>query len=86
MAKQRRRKAPGGAARRAATRKTAGPGKTAPPASGLIEFTHRGLDQLHARLRATSATDKKADKKGHALGAALERLKADYERVLKRRS
>ena len=53
------------------------PGKT------LMELTERGFDALKAR-RQGPAAGRKPDKKGQAFGEAVERLKADYERLLKR--
>ena len=47
--------------------------KAAPlPATTLMELTAQGFDALKARRR------------GHAFGDGVERLKADYQRLLKR--
>jgi hypothetical protein len=72
MAKQPRRKA-----------RTARPAAAPPPAKTLMEFTERGFDALKAR-RQRRAAGGKPDKNSEAFGEAVERLKADYERLLKR--
>lgn len=91
MAKQRRDKTPappkaGPVAPKAgpATPK-AGPavpkaGPAAPPT--LIDHTRHGIDAL--RSRRADGQSAKTDPKAQAFGEALERLKADYERLLRR--
>jgi hypothetical protein len=52
----------------------------------LLSLTHSGLTALRARLERpaphTPASKKSADSGSHQLLQALERLRADYERVL----
>jgi len=64
-------------------KRAARPDAASAPAKTLMEFTERGFDALNAR-RQRPAAGGKPDKKGQAFGEAVERLKADYERVLKR--
>ena len=52
------------------------------PAKTLMEFTAQGFDALKARRRGAAGA--KSDQKGHAFGEGVERLKADYQRLLKR--
>ena len=55
------------------------------PAKTLIDFTERGFDALRdRRLSAAGGAAARRDKKGQAFAEAVERLKADYGRVLKR--
>jgi hypothetical protein len=63
--------------------RAARPDAAPPPAKTLMEFTERGFDALKARLQGPAAGGK-PDKKGQAFGEAVERLRADYERLLKR--
>jgi len=48
-----------------------------------MECIEQGFDALKAR-RQKSAGGSKSDKDGQAFADAVERLKADYERLLKR--
>jgi hypothetical protein len=84
MAKQRSAKnRPAKAKRGQTTRARTGVDKT--PANTLIDFTERGFDALSKRrLRSAGATKATRDKTGEAFAEAVERLKADYRRVLKR--
>jgi len=60
------------------------------PAKTLGDFTERGFDALRERRlssagASTTKRDKaKRDKEGQAFAEAIERLKADYEALLKR--
>jgi hypothetical protein len=53
-------------------------------AKTLIDHTRQGIDALRSRRAKRSAKSSKADPKAQAFGEALDRLKADYERLLKR--
>jgi len=58
---------------------------TSPPPRTLAEFTERGFDALGKRRSRSAGRAGKPDKKSQAFAEAVERLKADYGRVLKRR-
>jgi hypothetical protein len=65
-------------------KRTAARPKVKPAAAKtLIDHTRQGIDALRSR-RAKPAKSGKADPKAKAFREALERLEADYERLLKR--
>ena len=72
MAKQRKKRIP--------------PRPKAEPAAAktLIDHTRQGIDALRSRRAKRSAKSAKADPEAKAFRDGLERLKADYERLLKR--
>lgn len=63
--------------------RAAKPDASPTPARTLMEFTEGGFDAQKARRRGPAA-GRKPDKKGQAFDEAVERLKADYERLLTR--
>jgi hypothetical protein len=73
MAKQRRRN-PTAAGKRAA----------APPApTTLLELTQHGFDALKARRQKQDGSASRPSASARAFGEALDRLKADYARLLR---
>ena len=84
MTKQRQAKTPRPKTKSAKAKRAKGRGNP-PPAKTLIEFTERGFDALRDRgLGTARAGTAKGDKRGQAFAEGIERLKADYARVLKR--
>lgn len=71
MAKQRRAKHSGAAAAAPAAAQT------------LLQLTQRGFDALKARRRNQDDSASRPSAQSRAFGEALDRLKADYERLLK---
>jgi len=89
MTKKRSAKSRPAKAKRAQTKRAKiGMGKA--PAKTLSDFTERGFDALRERRlssagASTTKRDKaKRDKEGQAFAEAVERLKTDYEALLKR--
>lgn len=74
MAKQRRHKRPAAGKRTIAQ----------PAATTLLELTRRGFDALKARRQNQGGSSRGPSAQARAFGDAVDRLKADYERLLKR--